>query len=1036
VNEVEWFHRERIRTLEACYDWCGLLRHYVAYDGHQPAMASAVAVLDQLALEDALHGRFLTDCASALKQNGSFEFHAAILDVHKRALANQPEGVHVAITILRAFALAKAVDRSVNKPPDEKPFITYAAGELLGVAIKWSIQVVDLAVATALMQIKVTNSAYWTTLDDQLYCAATAFEFCRHLMLENRRLFLSRSSHIAAQLGYCYRQCGDAQKAIEIGIEALNLLREHHLVDGKQHVYEIARSTSFLASCFGDLGDYRLSLKWHALAANTFRKLAKECPDEHLISWANSLACLGLVLWCLDRSAGSLKAASMAVDLLRELRRSKPIESREMRLTALFVYSAGLHRAGYPRRAREAAFEALSEYDSSSAFEKAKLSKIAAETCRILSSIYEAQGFVRFQRVLEVFGGIGKRCLAFVEGYSAIRRLPIVVAYLGRAGDCYEQAAFFQRTDSSRSEERQFALQVYEDVILHAYRLWMLSRSRPLLHIETLSKALVASEGLRQRVILERLESEVLNPIAPEDVRAAWRDATTRLNSVRMFVANFELNWSRSGERKESKESMLETLLLDYQEAEFRQRLALLRVREHDPAFEIKQRAKFAGMDEASCLLACLSGTVLVEYVVAERNGWALIVYGQQIVPVYLPLVTIRSVEGLAEMWRKGYPTVSDQGVDRSVAFDSWAAGIAPQLADLATKLLWPVIAEIRALEKRCGCEVKGLIVCPHLHLNIFPFHAMPIEGNGELVLADLFEVSYAPSLSIIVHCARRPTNCGRRWLIGNPTGDLLFMGAGTEVYRDRHADAVVLHGTSGSVEGFVEAAGNMGSVEIWAHMKAADDPMASGIVLGGEQVLRVEDIYRRVRFRLAPNLVLNGCESGLLRPARWIDSEGDPESPRRTHPTDFDGLPMSFLFAGARSVVSTLWSVYDLSAALLMDRYHREMDEVGATPASALRRASMWLRKGIRNGADLKAVGEDLLARVPVSWAMRFPERMEHCRWYLERMAEEYPHDPPFASPVHWASHFVTGWCWDPVNFPEQASDQVEPDSESSLVG
>jgi CHAT domain-containing protein len=65
-------------------------------------------------------------------------------------------------------------------------------------------------------------------------------------------------------------------------------------------------------------------------------------------------------------------------------------------------------------------------------------------------------------------------------------------------------------------------------------------------------------------------------------------------------------------------------------------------------------------------------------------------------------------------------------------------------------------------------------------------------------------------------------------------------------------------------------------------------------------------------------------------------------------------GLPTGFLYAGARTVVSTLWRVFDLSSALLVSKFHQQRlagNEVGA----ALRSAQLWLRDEIPSGRHLR---------------------------------------------------------------------------------
>ena len=49
---------------------------------------------------------------------------------------------------------------------------------------------------------------------------------------------------------------------------------------------------------------------------------------------------------------------------------------------------------------------------------------------------------------------------------------------------------------------------------------------------------------------------------------------------------------------------------------------------------------------------------------------------------------------------------------------------------------------------------------------------------------------------------------------------------------------------------------------------------------------------------------------------------------------------------AGASAVVSSLWTVADLSTAVLMERFYHSHLKDGLEPAAALRQAQIWLRK------------------------------------------------------------------------------------------
>lgn len=92
---------------------------------------------------------------------------------------------------------------------------------------------------------------------------------------------------------------------------------------------------------------------------------------------------------------------------------------------------------------------------------------------------------------------------------------------------------------------------------------------------------------------------------------------------------------------------------------------------------------------------------------------------------------------------------------------------------------------------------------------------------------------------------------------------------------------------------------------------------------------LRVIDLYS---LRLNANLVvLSACQTGL---GKEVDGEG------------IIGLTRGFMFAGASSVVSSLWKVEDAATAELMKRFYRAMLKENKSPSAALRTAQNELRQ------------------------------------------------------------------------------------------
>lgn len=112
--------------------------------------------------------------------------------------------------------------------------------------------------------------------------------------------------------------------------------------------------------------------------------------------------------------------------------------------------------------------------------------------------------------------------------------------------------------------------------------------------------------------------------------------------------------------------------------------------------------------------------------------------------------------------------------------------------------------------------------------------------------------------------------------------------------------------------------------------------PEMSGLVLSlfNEQgraqdgYLRLGDIYK---LKLSADLVvLSSCESAL---GKELESEG------------MIGLPRGFLYAGSKSVISSLWKVDDRATKELMTLFYSEL-HAGKSPAAALRSAQSTLAR------------------------------------------------------------------------------------------
>jgi CHAT domain-containing protein len=113
--------------------------------------------------------------------------------------------------------------------------------------------------------------------------------------------------------------------------------------------------------------------------------------------------------------------------------------------------------------------------------------------------------------------------------------------------------------------------------------------------------------------------------------------------------------------------------------------------------------------------------------------------------------------------------------------------------------------------------------------------------------------------------------------------------------------------------------------------------PELSGVVLSlvdekgadTDGFLRLHDIFN---LNLPAELVvLSACETGL---GKDVQGEG------------LVGLTRGFMYAGAKRVAVSLWSVNDVATAELMKRFYQQMLEKGVNPVAALRAAQLEMMK------------------------------------------------------------------------------------------
>jgi CHAT domain-containing protein/Tfp pilus assembly protein PilF len=538
--------------------------------------------------------------------------------------------------------------------------------------------------------------------------------------------------------------------------------------------------------------------------------------------------------------------------------------------------------------------------------------------------------------------------------YSAAQALEEQVGRLGGAQDV--QAGFGARHE-----------QIYRDLL------------DLLIEQGKTEEAVVVLERSRARSFLSEIERRDLN--WPLDLPPAQEKERRRLRAVydstQAEVAR--LDPKKDKKRLESLNSRLHELRQSYGAVT----ASLL---EASPSFADLHKPKI--LDLAQMRQALDPGTLALLFdVSAERVHLFALSAGAPLRHVTLPLreadlrhdiETLLSVEGKQ-------PTSPAQ-----------TALHEPILAEVSARLYDALLGPIDDLVH----ESSRLLIVPDGPLHLLPWSALavPVPGQGTRHFL-IQDKPYHVSLSVTVYDQLRKLRSGREY-----KGE----GATLAAFGDPHFPFGPEHAPPTDVEPRIRSASShgfrfeslpasrreveqvatlfprstnvfLGSEATEEHAKALPkstriihfathaildehSPLDSAVVLSIPEkfeeghdngLLQAWEIFEQVRLD-ADLVVLSACESGL---GKEMGGEG------------LIGLTRAFQYAGARSVMASLWKISDRTTAELMVRFYKHLKD-GMPKDEALRAAQMELIQGPIRVKNEKGEEEEIDASAPYYWA------------------------------------------------------------------
>ena len=234
----------------------------------------------------------------------------------------------------------------------------------------------------------------------------------------------------------------------------------------------------------------------------------------------------------------------------------------------------------------------------------------------------------------------------------------------------------------------------------------------------------------------------------------------------------------------------------------------------------------------------------------------------------------------------------------------------------------------------------RRVLVVPHGPLHYLPFAAL---YDGQHYLIEKHAISLLPSASVLQfldQTALTAVPTAGALILGNPDlGSRRLNLPYAEKEAIRIAELLgskdLLLKTEASESAFIKRSGQRELIHLASHGDfTAEQPLQSALLLakGGGQDgrLTVDEIYG---LELNARLVtLSACETGLGKVA-----SGD----------DVIGLIRGFIYAGASSVLASLWKVDDIATSDLMLHFYQNQPNLGSSEALRVAQRAM-IAKGL----------------------------------------------------------------------------------------
>ena len=333
--------------------------------------------------------------------------------------------------------------------------------------------------------------------------------------------------------------------------------------------------------------------------------------------------------------------------------------------------------------------------------------------------------------------------------------------------------------------------------------------------------------------------------------------------------------------------------------------------------------------------------------------------------------------------------------------------GLFPQTAELSHDTLSHIL--LAPLERHLDqSKVSSVTIVPHHYLHLLAFHTLSFRGSR---LLDLYTIDYCPSLSLLQLCTRRIQHMhdallgASALIVGNPDGSLQAAGIEAEQLGAILESSLVLRESEATAAAVISNMNSRTFLHFACHGRSGerqeeDFALLLAPTLNHTGMLSAGQIISQITLMPGSLVVLSACST-----AKVALGETD----------EYVGLVGAFLLAGASTVVASLWPVDDVSTALLIWKFYKNVLS-GDDVSTSLRTAQRWLR----------SLDADEIILILQKWKGADKDAAAQADYDALILRFRQRHGKPFEDPFFWGAFICIGDSRPRAGASRQAATQI----------